>query len=214
MPPPNPSITLLAPDAGIVGAQVTITGNNFGGSQAAGPSTVTFNGVLAVASAWSNKSIVCTVPAGASDGPVVVTYGSTPSNGVNFSIVQPPSGLNPDPFDTLLSHVCSIYRIKGGNPDKYGIVDQTQILVLADVPCRMSTLGGRSPHPGTEWRVLKQLAIADYKILMRPQAYNITPSNWVTLEQRSFDIVSSMEIRERTNPYIHHLEIFVREIQP
>src|ERR1700745_3353084 len=124
------------------------------------------------------------------------------------------SAQNPDPFDTLLTHVCAIYRIKGGSPYKHGIFDHSMILVLDNIACRLSTLGGRSPHPGMEWRAIKELAIADYKIFMRPQSFGITPSNWIMLEARSFDIGSAMEIRQRENPTLHHLEIFVRELQP
>jgi hypothetical protein len=120
----------------------------------------------------------------------------------------------PDPFDSLLSNVCGIYRIKGGNLDKYGIADHSLILIQDNIACRLSTLGGHSPHPGMEWRAIKELAIADYKLFLRPQSFDITPSNWAMVEGRSFDIVSALELRQRNNPDIHHLELFLREVQP
>lgn len=68
---PAPVITALTPDVGTPGTPVSITGVNFGATQ--GSSTVTFNGVAASISAWSDTSISTSVPVGASSGPVVVT---------------------------------------------------------------------------------------------------------------------------------------------
>ncbi|HEV2520844.1 MAG TPA: DUF4038 domain-containing protein [Candidatus Acidoferrales bacterium] len=93
----GPSITNLNPASGAVGTMVTITGTNFGTSQ--GSSTVTFNGITAgTGSSWSATSIAIKVPAGATTGSVVVTVGGVPSNGVSFTVTDPPpsiSGLNP-----------------------------------------------------------------------------------------------------------------------
>jgi len=84
-----PSITSLAPNSGTVGTSVTIAGANFGTSQ--GTSAVTFNGTTAAQASWSATSIAVPVPAGATTGSVVVTVGGLASNGVNFTIVVPPS---------------------------------------------------------------------------------------------------------------------------
>src|SRR3984893_18603349 len=67
----TPSITNLSPSSGVVGTAVTITGANFGTTQAT--STVTFGGVPAAATSWSGAGIVTAVPAGAVTGNVVVT---------------------------------------------------------------------------------------------------------------------------------------------
>jgi hypothetical protein len=91
-----PSITSLNPTSGPVGASVTISGVNLGATQAA--STVKFNGTTATPSTWSATSVVVPVPSGATTGNVVVTVGSTASNGVNFTVPVPaPSiaSLNP-----------------------------------------------------------------------------------------------------------------------
>ena len=79
-----PAIVSLSPAVGPVGTSVTITGSNFGASQ--GSSTVTFNGTAASPSSWGNTSIVASVPAGATTGPVVVTVGGVASNGVTFTV--------------------------------------------------------------------------------------------------------------------------------
>ncbi|MGB9405461.1 MAG: IPT/TIG domain-containing protein [Candidatus Acidiferrales bacterium] len=84
-----PNITTVNPTSGAVATPITITGTNFGTTQ--GSSTVTFNGTAATPSNWSPTSIVAAVPTGASTGNVVVTVGTLASNGVNFTVVVPPS---------------------------------------------------------------------------------------------------------------------------
>jgi IPT/TIG domain len=83
------SISSLSPTSGAIGASVTISGSGFGSSQ--GGSTVKFNGVTATATSWKNTTIVATVPAGATTGNVVVTVGTSSSNGLTFTVVPPPS---------------------------------------------------------------------------------------------------------------------------
>ena len=53
-----------------------------------GGSTVTFGGVQATPTSWSDGSIVAPVPSGAVTGSVVVTVGGQASNGLNFTIGQ------------------------------------------------------------------------------------------------------------------------------
>ena len=83
----SPSIISLDPTSGEVGTVVTIAGVHFGAAQ--GTSTVTFNGVAATATSWSDTSITAPAPAGAATGPVVVTVGGQASNGVTFSVTLP-----------------------------------------------------------------------------------------------------------------------------
>ena len=61
-----------------------IAGSGFGPSQ--GSSTVTFNGVAAPVTAWSDTLIKAVVPDGAGSGNVVVTVGGIASNGVYFDV--------------------------------------------------------------------------------------------------------------------------------
>ena len=82
---PTASISSVSPTSGAVGASVTITGTNFGGTQ--GTSTVTFNGTAGSPTSWGATSIAVPVPAGATTGNVVVTAGGVASNGVNFTVV-------------------------------------------------------------------------------------------------------------------------------
>ena len=78
------AITSLSPTSGYYATSVTITGRHFGSSQ--GTSTVTFNGVTATPTSWSDTSIVVPVPFGAGSGNVIVTVSGTASNGMNFSM--------------------------------------------------------------------------------------------------------------------------------
>jgi hypothetical protein len=82
-----PVIYQLSTYSASAGTQVTITGVGFSGTQAA--STITFNGLSAAASSWSNSSIVTAVPIGASTGPLVVTVNSLGTNSVNFTVPTP-----------------------------------------------------------------------------------------------------------------------------
>lgn len=86
LPNPPPTISSITPDSGAVGASVTIAGSNFGAQQ--GTSSVTFNGVLAAVSFWSDVSIITAVPAGASSGYVIVAVNGQQSNAVWFRVVE------------------------------------------------------------------------------------------------------------------------------
>jgi hypothetical protein len=94
----TPGINSVSPTSGAVGTSVTINGTMFGVSQ--GGSTVTFNGVTATPTSWSNTQIVAPVPAAAATGNVVVTVGGNAGNGVAFSVlptinsVSPASGIH------------------------------------------------------------------------------------------------------------------------
>ena len=90
---PTPSITGLSPTSGTAGTSVSVSGMNFGATQ--GSSTVTFNGVPAVAT-WGSP-IIAIVPSGATTGNVVVTVSGEASTGVLFTVPAPTiSGLSPN----------------------------------------------------------------------------------------------------------------------
>ena len=94
----------LSPDSGPVGTSVKVKGLNFGASQ--GESTVTFNGVEAQPSSWSDTKIQVPVPVGATTGPVVVTVGGQASNGVTFTVL-------PRPRLTLAADLSSVSEPSG-----------------------------------------------------------------------------------------------------
>lgn len=79
-----PTVVGLAPNSGVIGSTVTVTGSGFGATQ--GMSAVTFNGVVASTTSWNSSNILALVPAGATSGNVIVTVGGKPSNGVGFTV--------------------------------------------------------------------------------------------------------------------------------
>ncbi len=79
-----PVITNDSPSSGIVGTSVVLTGTSFGDTQ--GASTVTFDGVAASPSSWSNTSITVPVPLGATTGDIVVTVNGFSTNGAGFQV--------------------------------------------------------------------------------------------------------------------------------
>ena len=91
----SPQITSVSANYGADYAIITLTGTNFGAPQ--GASTVTFNGTVATATAWSNTSITTSVPYQATTGNLVVTVNGQSSNGVPFTVEPSPSisGINP-----------------------------------------------------------------------------------------------------------------------
>ncbi len=91
----TPNLSSINPTNGAASTSVTLSGTSFGATQ--GTSTVTFNGTAATPTAWNATSITVPVPAGATTGNVVVTVGGQASNGLNFTVIAPPSitSLNP-----------------------------------------------------------------------------------------------------------------------
>lgn len=91
-----PTITSLTENHGSVGDSVVIAGTSFDAAQGAGG--VTFNGVAAAITSWADTTIVCTVPAGAATGDVVVTNSTGGvSSGTAFTLDAPAiTLLNPD----------------------------------------------------------------------------------------------------------------------
>ena len=90
-----PQITSLSANYGAFYAIIKVSGTNFGATQGAG--VVTFNGVAATATAWSNTSISTSVPYQAATGYVVVTVPGQSSNGIAFTVEPLPSitGISP-----------------------------------------------------------------------------------------------------------------------
>jgi YD repeat-containing protein len=88
------TISNLSPASGPVETPVVITGSNFGATQ--GASTLTFNGVTATPTTWSDTRIDALVPVTATTGPVVVTrkvsagyyVRSVVGNGVDYSVTS------------------------------------------------------------------------------------------------------------------------------
>jgi len=89
VPASPPDVSDVSPRAGDFGSVVTLTGSHFGSSRGTG--NVTFGGLAAGITSWSDGSIVCTVPAGAASGYVGVWQNGLCSNGVFFTPGKTPS---------------------------------------------------------------------------------------------------------------------------
>ncbi|HEU5132941.1 MAG TPA: IPT/TIG domain-containing protein, partial [Pyrinomonadaceae bacterium] len=85
LPTPPPAISNLSPASGLIGTAITINGTNFGATQGTG--TVTFNGISATPTTWTDTSIVAAAPSGTTTGPVVITARGQASNGVTFTLL-------------------------------------------------------------------------------------------------------------------------------
>ena len=107
---PAPVISRLDPDSGLVDANVTIEGSNFGSQTG----TVTFNGTTASTTSWDSDEIQTKVPSGATTGPVVVTTaGGKSSAGVSFTVTLPAPVISRlDPNSGLVN---SSVTIEGSN---------------------------------------------------------------------------------------------------
>ncbi|HXO37244.1 MAG TPA: IPT/TIG domain-containing protein [Candidatus Acidoferrum sp.] len=86
---PPPSVLSFWPAGGIVGTTVTINGTGFQASQR--DSTITFNGIPATATTWTDTQIVATVPSGTTTGQIKVTVNSVSNNNGNnpFEVPNP-----------------------------------------------------------------------------------------------------------------------------
>lgn len=144
---PNPTVSSVTPDNGLIGAQVTIAGTNFGAPQTI--SIAKFNGVTAAVSSWTDTQIVTTVPAGARSGPVTVLADGLTSNAdVAFALpepiitaVSPSSGIS----GSQVTVTGSRFGTATGNALWFGslavpIVSWTDTQIVATVPSGAGTV--------------------------------------------------------------------------
>ena len=80
----NPEVSSFSPSVGKTGAQVTITGLNFGSTTP----TVSFNGTSATVASSTSTSIVVTVPSGATTGKISVTAGGLTGQSLTDFVVD------------------------------------------------------------------------------------------------------------------------------
>ncbi len=87
---PGPIITTVSATTVSVGSQVLVSGSGFGASE--GSSVVLLNDALVTVNAWTDGSIVVTIPSGATSGPLVVSVGPSmnDSNAVKLTLTSQP----------------------------------------------------------------------------------------------------------------------------
>ncbi len=88
----TPHIDSITPNEGPIGTRVTISGRNFGATRGTGKVIFTNNVDATTYDSWSDTQIVTYVPEGAAagEGNVVVRTNVGTSNGVLFTVTQPP----------------------------------------------------------------------------------------------------------------------------
>lgn len=128
--PATPTITLLNPSSGAVGASVTITGSGFNAAQ--GNGTVTFNGAAATVTSWSVTSLVVTVPAVATTGNVLVFQNGVLSAGSAFTVTGA-SATNPISASRDASAAWAVAGVESGIPSR------TSICTTLGTPGQVST---------------------------------------------------------------------------
>jgi hypothetical protein len=116
-----PTITTLVPTSGPAGTVVTISGVNFGTTL--GTSTLTFNGLAATPTTWSDKNIVVAVPTFAITGPVVVTVNGVASNGMIFTVGEVDTDGDGLPDNWELQYFGNLSQGANDDPDGDGITN-------------------------------------------------------------------------------------------
>ncbi|HEY5691897.1 MAG TPA: FG-GAP-like repeat-containing protein [Cyclobacteriaceae bacterium] len=117
-----PTIASFTPSIGAIGTTVTITGTNFDTTPT--NNIVKFNGTTATITGTNTAmSIVTTVPAGASTGPITVQVGAqTANSATNFTVLAPEP--TAQPTNLLITNQASTaftvnFMAASGNPDGY-----------------------------------------------------------------------------------------------
>lgn len=89
-----PVITGVSPDHAPINGSVTVTGTSFGDTQGTS-STITFHGLTATPSAWTNTSVSFPIPVGATSGTIIVTVNGWSTNGGDCFVLPTISTLSP-----------------------------------------------------------------------------------------------------------------------
>ena len=103
-----PSISSFAPTSGPIGMSVTISGSNFGSTQAT--STVSLNGSTATVMSWSSTTIVAVVPF-ASSGPFSVVVNGQTATSSSFTVTALPSGWSDGDIGSVGSAGSATYSV-------------------------------------------------------------------------------------------------------
>ena len=105
-PAEPPAIASVVQSSAFVGTSVLVNGTYFGTSQ--GGSTITFNGVTATPTNWTDTQITVPVPVGATSGPVLVNVNSAASNGFEFNVDATPAVASVSPGSGAAGTVLTI----------------------------------------------------------------------------------------------------------
>jgi hypothetical protein len=140
----EPHISSVAPESGVEGSTVTITGHNF--SATPSENSVKFNGTTAAVSSSSDDQIVATVPVGATTGKITVTVGNLTATSPNdFEIFEAAEITSLSPLQGVAGTVVIITGtnfsataaqnvVKFGNNTTAEVIDATTTELVVAVP--------------------------------------------------------------------------------
>jgi RHS repeat-associated protein len=176
----GPGITGISPTFAGIGAQVVISGVNFGSSQ--GTSTVKLNGVSCTVISWSASSISVVVPVGASSGPFSVTVGGQSATSAPFTVSPvPPGWLYQDvgavgvAGNATYSSVNGRFTVQASGTDIWGTADSFHFMYQplngdGTIVARVVSLqgGGSNPKAGVMVRETLSAGSTDAYMAFQP----------------------------------------------
>jgi RHS repeat-associated protein len=121
------AISGFAPDQGVIGASIAISGLNFGSS----PGSVTFNGVASTPTYWAPSRIVVPVPSGASTGNLVVTLSGTSVTAGTFTVTSQPPPIASAGLNQTLSVGATAQLDGSGSSDPAGVALSYQWTIVS-----------------------------------------------------------------------------------
>src|SRR5690242_10866667 len=110
------TISGISPNSGPIGSVVTITGLNFGTSQAS--STISLNGTPATVLFWSDTSINVLVPSGATSGTFSVTVDNEVASSGTYTVTALPPGWSDEDVGAVgvaggATYANGVFTVKG-----------------------------------------------------------------------------------------------------
>ncbi len=97
-----PTITTITPASAAINTTVTITGTNF--SSVAADNIVKFNGIQAVVASATVTTIVTTVPASATTGPLTITISGKTATWTKFTVLNTVQVIAKDRFGNVVTN--------------------------------------------------------------------------------------------------------------
>ncbi len=127
--PPNPTISSISPTSGVVGASVTVNGNNFNTA-----TTTAFNGTSSAFSINSNTKITATVPPAATTGKISVTNpGGTATSSSTFTVKPAITSLSPSSGAIGLPVTINGTSLTGATSVKFNSNKTAAFTVVSDI---------------------------------------------------------------------------------
>jgi len=216
--PPAPVISFLSPPAGTAATVVNISGSNFGVAQ--NGSTITFNGLAASPTSWSDTAIVVPAPAGVHSGPVIVTTASGASNPVQFTLAPgirfslQSAYITPDEANLEVGgSITFMLTDPSGTsaPDATWSADNSDLATISSDPASPGTATLQALAPG-EVTINVNSSVGEAQALATIYAAGTTPAGtpaWSFYPQTQdnfFEVVVKSRSNSPTDPFMYFPE--------